>query len=41
MERNQREILNAVQNNPLMMNQNLQLNAEHDESLYQEMLKGM
>jgi len=41
MERNQREILSAVQNNPLMMNQNLQMNAEHDDALYTEMLKGM
>lgn len=39
VERNQREIIAAVENNPLM--QSLQKNAEHDESLYQEMLRGM
>ena len=39
MERNQREIIAAVEGNPLM--QSLQKNAEHDEALYQEMLKAM
>ena len=39
MERNQREIIAAVEGNPLM--QSLQKNAEHDESLYQDMLKNM
>jgi hypothetical protein len=39
VERNQREMIAAVENNPLM--QSLQKNAEHDESLYQEMLRGM
>jgi hypothetical protein len=41
MERNQREIIEATQNNPLMMNQSLQRNAEHDEALYQDLLKSM
>ena len=41
MERNQREVIAAVEGNPLMTNQSLQKNAEHDEALYQEMLKGM
>jgi hypothetical protein len=39
MERNQREIISAVENNPLM--QSLQKNADHDEALYQDLLKGM
>jgi len=39
MERNQREIISAVENNPLM--QSIHKNAQHDEELYQEMLKGM
>ena len=41
MERNQREIIEATQNNPLMINQSLQRNAEHDEALYQDLLKSM
>jgi hypothetical protein len=41
MERNQREIIEATQNNPLMINQSLQKNAEHDERLYQDLLKSM
>jgi hypothetical protein len=39
MERNQREMISAVENNPLM--QSIHKNAVHDEELYQEMLKGM
>ena len=39
MERNQREIIAAVEGNPLM--QSIHKNAEHDEALYKEMLKGM
>jgi hypothetical protein len=39
MERNQREMISAVENNPLM--QSISKNAAHDEALYQEMLKGM
>ena len=39
MERNQHEIISAVENNPLM--QSISKNAAHDEALYQEMLKGM
>ena len=39
MERNQREMIAAVENNPLM--QSLQKNAEHDEALYQDLLKSM
>jgi len=38
-ERNQREIIAAVEGNPLM--QSIHKNAEHDEALYQEMLKGL
>ena len=38
-ERNQREIIAAVEGNPLM--QSLQKNAEHDEALYQDLLKSM
>jgi hypothetical protein len=38
-ERNQREMIAAVENNPLM--QSIGKNAEHDEALYQEMLKGL
>jgi len=38
-QRNQREIISAVENNPLQ--QSLQRNAEHDEALYQDFLKGM
>jgi hypothetical protein len=38
-ERNQREMISAVENNPLM--QSISKNAKHDEELYQEMLKGM
>jgi hypothetical protein len=39
MERNQREIIAAVENNPLM--QSISKNAAHDEAVYQELLKGM
>jgi len=39
IERNQREIIAAVENNPLM--QSISKNAAHDEAVYQEMLKGM
>ena len=39
--RNQREILTGVHNNPLMATQDLFRNADHDESLYQEMLAAM
>jgi hypothetical protein len=39
MERNQREMISAVENNPLM--QSLQKNADHDEALYQDLLKDM
>jgi len=38
-ERNQREIIAAVEGNPLM--QSIHKNAIHDEALYQEMLKSM
>jgi len=38
-ERNQREMIAAVEGNPLM--QSISKNAAHDEELYQEMLKGM
>ena len=38
-ERNQREIIAAVEGNPLM--QSIHKNAEHDEALYQEMLKAL
>jgi hypothetical protein len=41
MERNSVDILSSVRNNPLMKNQNIQMNAEHDEALYQDMLKAM
>ena len=39
MERNQREMIAAVENNPLM--QSINKNAAHDEAVYQELLKGM
>lgn len=39
MERNQREIIAAIEGNPLM--QSIQKNAQHDEALYQELLKGL
>jgi len=39
MERNQREIIAAVENNPLM--QSISKNAAHDEAVYQELLKSM
>ena len=39
MERNQREMIAAVENNPLM--QSIHKNAQHDEELYQEILKGL
>lgn len=39
MERNQREIIAAVENNPLM--QSINKNAAHDETVYQELLKSM
>jgi hypothetical protein len=38
-ERNQREMIAAVEGNPLM--QSLQKNAEHDDALYQDLLKSM
>jgi hypothetical protein len=39
--RNQREILSGVITNPLMATQDLFRNADHDETLYQEMLAAM
>ena len=39
MERNGREMIAAVENNPLQ--QSISRNAEHDEALYQELLKNM
>ena len=39
--RNQREILSGIHENPLFATQDLSRNAEHDESLYAEMLQGM
>lgn len=39
--RNQREILSGIHKNPLFATQDLSRNAEHDEALYEEMLKGM
>ena len=38
-ERNQREIISAVENNPLQ--QSIFKNAQHDEKLYQELLKSL
>ena len=38
-ERNQRETLSAVYNNPLMASQNLARNAEHDEEQYSSLLQ--
>ena len=38
-ERNQREIISAVENNPLQ--QSIFKNAQHDEQLYQELLKSL
>lgn len=38
-QRNQREIVSAVENNPLQ--QSIQKNAAHDEALYQDFLKSM
>ena len=39
--RNTREILSGVHDNPLMATQDLFRNADHDETLYQEMLAAM
>ena len=39
--RNQREILSGIHENPLFATQDLSRNADHDEELYSEMLKGM
>jgi hypothetical protein len=39
MERNQREMIAAIEGNPLM--QSIQKNAAHDEALYQDLLKGL
>ena len=39
--RNQRDILAGIQSNPLFDTQDLARNAEHDEALYAEMLRGM
>ena len=39
--RNQREILSGIHENPLFATQDLSRNADHDEELYQEMLKGI
>jgi len=39
--RNQREILSGIHENPLFATQDLSRNADHDEALYEEMLKGM
>jgi len=39
--RNQREILSGIHENPLFASQDLSRNADHDEELYQEMLRGM
>ena len=38
-QRNQREMVSAVENNPLQ--QSIHKNAVHDEALYQEFLKSM
>ena len=38
-ERNQREIISAVENNPLQ--QSIFRNAQHDEKLYQDLLKSL
>ena len=40
-ERNQRETLSAVYDNPLMANQNLARNAEHDEEQYSSLLRDL
>jgi hypothetical protein len=40
-ERNQREMISAVENNPLMKNMSISKNAEIDEANYQEMLRSM
>ena len=40
-ERNQREMISAVEGNPLMQNMSLSKNAEIDEANYQEMLLSM
>jgi hypothetical protein len=40
-DRNTREVVSAVNSNPLMASQNLAYNAEHDEKLLQEMLASM
>lgn len=40
-ERNQRETLSAVYDNPLMANQNLARNAEHDEEQYSSLLQDL
>ena len=40
-ERNQREMISAVEGNPLMQNMSLSKNAEIDEANYQEMLRSM
>ena len=39
--RNQREILSGIHSNPLFDTQDLGRNAEHDEAMYAEMLRGL
>ena len=39
--RNQREILSGIHENPLFATQDLSRNADHDEALYQDLLRGM
>jgi len=39
--RNGREILSGIHKNPLFESQDLSRNAEHDERIYQDMLKGL
>lgn len=41
LQRNTRDIVSAVNSNPLMASQNLAYNAQHDEKLLQEMLATM
>jgi hypothetical protein len=41
LQRNTRDVVAAVNSNPLMASQNLAHNAEHDEKLLQEMLASM
>jgi negative regulator of sigma E activity len=40
-QRNQRETLSAVYDNPLMASQNLARNAEHDEEMYSSLLQDL